>query len=211
MEWLKPNFSFILGSGFSRALHSAMPVTSHLGEEVSEMEAIKEAGLSSLGKYDVEALLSYCFSFYPWFSESEYHSRRSLFSNLVEKIRRIIVESESNFIVKNTPEYISNLFEFWKERKIIISTFNYDTIFEKIAMKAESDKKSYNDLYKLPMQDVFDRFSGGMFGGGPPNTKQSTLAKLHGSINWYYDGSFDDQSGQIFLGPASLDKQNLFF
>lgn len=89
------------------------------------------------------------------------------------------------------PPWLSDLIQYWHDARSTVLSFNYDTLIEK-AYTASSlfhdtsiDTFAHQDLYAVFVEPIISRSSA--FGQW---TEHSTfrLAKLHGSINWYYSG-----------------------
>jgi hypothetical protein len=143
-----------------------------------------------------------------------------------------------NGLPSDLPEVARKLFEFWKNQKSVILTFNYDTIVENGL--SQSQKAYWTAYWKLPTKLVAQRGEQppiGFFGdvdsdeflrslAEPAN--YPTVLKLHGSYNWLIpDGSvgadeiyyfrhhssegqgFRSAGLRPFIVPPSVDKSSL--
>ncbi len=199
-SWLQPNIVFILGSGFSRAFHDSMPLTSGLHSylDPTTRTMIEDEGYTNILE-DFESLFSMCFSDYPWLIPEEKFRLRALYYRLSARIARGLYDTMSSLPI-TAPSHMTNLASFWEDRRSYVITFNYDTIVERL-LPPRPDRDD-NDLWKLTMRGLDHRFSGGLIGGGPPRQDGPTLIKLHGSINWWHSGDFEDHSEEIYYGDA---------
>lgn len=184
---------FILGAGFSRWIYKRMPLMGDLANSIPNEIAdkiIKTNLISIYSRKDIEYLLSYLHSNYPWKSEEEKYSNLSLYSELIQYIVNTIDKSSRRAIEYINNKYIRRLVSYWQKSPTWILTFNYDLLVEEILSEYYGNIDWYN-YWDLPLVDISKRtnIEEGMYlnGGTAENAKRPKilLTKLHGSINWY--------------------------
>lgn len=71
-----------------------------------------------------------------------------------------------------------------------------------------NNKITEGQLYQCQLVHLASRTGSGLFADSFEETKTAKLYKLHGSINWYYTGTFDTASEPIYYSPAGENAPN---
>jgi hypothetical protein len=234
---------FLLGAGFSKWFHPSMPLLKDLTDlilnEPTLADRIDKLGLMPVCKSaaGIEALLSHTSIAYPWKSQAEVFEELALYELAVYQIADYL-NKLMYVLPADLPDAARRIFEFWKEHRSVVLTFNYDTIVENGLSKLQ--QASWSVYWRLPAKLIAQRGEQHPFGvlGGledevilrslaePDN--YPTILKLHGSHNWLIpDGSVgaDEiyyyrrhiEAGQSFrltglkpfIIPPSVDKSTL--
>lgn len=207
------NDCFVLGSGFSKAIGQEMPTISDLTNEVKH--SVSQELLDRLGKFkdeNIESILSFLLSDFPWQNDVEHYQHLSDFEFLSGRVSHLIKQSRMELLRKvnrgrkELDDWIKDLFSIWHEQQLNVITLNYDTCVERIFItkfdehfEDDSSPRS-DDLYNLPLTPAFQRQAGVW---GSTEKKTFTYLKLHGSTNWFYSG-LDEFSGE----PIYTTKSN---
>ncbi|GHT83187.1 hypothetical protein FACS1894125_6650 [Actinomycetota bacterium] len=194
--------TYILGAGFSKALHSSMPITDELGNSV--IQGLRDSNQISDESYIPKAFDN-SLNFEQWFSwlairqpyedSAMWSKKQELFFKVRKAIWAQIYNSQKTY----TPnEDYKVFFEDIRDSKANILTFNYDTIFE----------DSYNSN-AVEGDEVFDLTpyitdNPGLSINPNELTSEPFLYKLHGSVNWLKIP--DDR-----LGVSLVEKDVKFF
>lgn len=211
---------FILGAGFSKAVHDNMPLIADLDKAIQE-KFVENPLFSSdrLSRFiqngNFEILLSYLGADAPWKTPGETWSDKSLFHSIAEEIATEIIEQETASINPTSiPLWLQKLVIYFDWFRTPVITFNYDTIVERAAWLPKDfsgDKRSFassinaSHLYLPIMQDI--RVSNPKARiGNPLGRTTFNLIKLHGSINWFYSGTDAFPGEQVFF--AETQKNN---
>ena len=146
----------ITGSGFSNAISREisskkdleMPLLSDLTKitlekfaESPEFKNLKEyvSDLAArLGKSlggNFEYLLSYLYQSHPWKSEEIANLDYSIFLKLSKCLSELFSDIQSKYS-SNSPKWLDTLLQFIHTKRVPVITFNYDTLFERFAVKA---------------------------------------------------------------------------
>lgn len=191
---------FLLGAGFSKGLHPAMPIMSELVAKLDVPEFLPESVQT-----DIEQTLSYLWTNYPWNSERNHYRNRHHFISLLEQIHHAIVSAEyrawssivdgRNDSLVGPPVYpVQAMALGWRHYNQMIwqagfagllcntneysmVTTNYDTLFERLAIM----NRSIQLLYPPPLQ----RLSGAW--------DQTVPIQLTNSLGLPYQSSFVGQ------------------
>ena len=184
---------FILGSGFSKAIHTAMPTLDELSREViarlRELPYPIETPLSELDE-NIELWITYLSQRQPWLSDSENDYNGAFARRIREKIFDAIEDYTSVASEDTPPPWLAQLIRSWHHERATVVTLNYDTLIERAAKETQISEKENRILsahiYPPYFADVQARSGGSLWGEG--SLKTFSLLKLHGSINWYYSG-----------------------
>lgn len=183
--------TFILGSGFSKAIHDRMPTLRELSRSVRERFG---GGWDPRWGKDlernVELLLTYLGSNHPWENPSERHFHRGAFFQVRDLVVDLIEEAQS-YVVKSMsepPAWLWDLIDYWHETRPRVITFNYDVLVE-LAYSKLRDKPGLRSpfwLYPAAITPAALRMAGAY--GQPGREETFTLLKPHGSLSWYFSG-----------------------
>ncbi len=136
---------FILGSGFSRAIHEDMPLLNDLTKLVAK-KIEKENGIfrniyerymknRNIGNF--EEILTYLYQDFPWKSEEEKHLLYSLYIRLAKIVTEVIEEKQDTSVEKEllAKEYIKKFLNYLNDTKANVISLNYDTLLETLSVK----------------------------------------------------------------------------
>ena len=194
---------FFLGAGFSKAIDNSYPLMSQLTDNiVSEIAKSSVAEhyreIAPLIKKDIEALLTYLSTDFPWKTDTKKYANRALYEEIIklisEQFSELAKESVQNqntsTIGENLAEYVGTHLE---ECNFI--TLNYDLLLETTLLtklKTINSEIGFADFYKYPMAWIGSRNYTGAFGftSYERENKPSvpSILKLHGSANWFWAG-----------------------
>ena len=199
---------FILGAGFSKAIHSKMPTLKELSHEVinrlHRLDFTIPTPLNEMEK-NIELWITYLSQRQPWLTEYDNDYNRSLAGRIRNLIFEVIDERTSLASKSITPAWLSELIETWHHKQATVISLNYDTLIERTAKNVRvSDKVKRilaKQMYPPYFADVQARSGVGLWGEGKIDT--FLFLKLHGSINWYYSGR-DDFWGETILYSEDL-------
>lgn len=205
--------AFLLGAGFSRAISPVMPTTNELGNHVitqqKSIHASKTTSHSSIcdglscdwpvlprefPDIDFEGWLSELGEPQPYLFGPENDRRRALFDELAGLIRlQVNFAEEHATLGRRPPQWLVDLILYCHSDRAVAVTLNYDTLIEatfdglRLPDPKQGGAHPITHLQVgpsvIPNWDV-------MYGGlrlQPADTLQ--LVKLHGSTNWFWDGS----------------------
>jgi len=193
---------YVLGSGFSKEINSAMPVLADLTPHVEAMIASAPApprlGPADFGN-DVERWLSHLASPPPWISPAESLRDRATFLDASKMLAAVIESAQIKALNLQPPDWLTTLVKYWRRFEESVITFNYDVLVERAYMHTctteGDDTRFAADLYAIPLAPLATRGSS-IIGGG--RTQSFKLLKLHGSTNWYYSGPGAGLSDTIY-------------
>ena len=194
------NEVFVLGSGFSKWLFEEMPLVKDLAEAVRSDDALVKDIHSRdcerlLNKGDIEGLMTFLSSSYPWKTQKDILADTMLFGDLVGFISGRIELAERRYSPKDKPEglFLANQI---MSRRLAVLTFNYDTILEQL-LSCKHAIYNWLSFWKLPLRNVDERASQDIrpiFDGGSAQMEEyidpnlvPDIIKLHGSKNWLHD------------------------
>ena len=138
---------YVLGAGFSRALHRQMPLVSELSQVVSGFStsypsSLTTSGLDSvIGKLilrNFEEALSYLAQDKPWLDDSDNKKDEVRLLELTRNIRFAIARYQSEArraIMSGECDWINPLIAHWHANRSTVITLNYDTLVEEIVEK----------------------------------------------------------------------------
>lgn len=153
-----PKEVFILGSGFSKAVFSRMPLLNDLSMEVARQlsnekpiwkrvyDELVKFGRSSYGDrkaiepINFEELLTFLYQDFPWKSEEDAHLSRSLYLRVVEIATEVIKKYQRRPAIdkRYVPDSrdVLDIVDYWHYNQSKVITLNYDTILEHLAMRS---------------------------------------------------------------------------
>lgn len=195
---------FFLGAGFSKAVNDNYPLMDDLTEKVLsrlEKESVREHlnEIPPQVKQNIESLLTYLSTDFPWKTETTKYANLALYSSIIKILSDIFVEYAHQ---EHSPSQISTIGANFAKGVLYNSssynfiTLNYDVLLEELLLsvrKQQSPREfvSYPDVYPYPIEWIGNRkTSSGRFWGiekksYPPRPK---ILKLHGSANWFWAG-----------------------
>lgn len=142
---MERNEVFILGSGFSRAIHKNMPLLNDLTNLVTEkiekedgiFESIYKDYLKNRNIGNFEEILTYLYQDFPWKSEEEKHLLYSLYTRLAKIVTEVIKEKQETFAKEEllAKEHIKKLLNYLNVTKANVISLNYDTLLEDLSVK----------------------------------------------------------------------------
>ena len=195
--------AYLLGAGFSKAMHSAMPTLKELGPQI--IAELKRDGHlrpddEPLAPFagDVEAWLSHLSTSEPWNTEDADLENQALFVKASRVINKVITTSTPDWgqLAEDSRDVLTRLAHHWSLHRSPILTFNYDLIVEQAIQErirelpaypgASGDKDRLIDYYALTL--TFRRVFTPFFSASKATDDIPTLYKLHGSVNWLYSG-----------------------
>lgn len=193
---------FFLGAGFSKAIDNSYPLMNQLTRDIetkiSKLSVVKHYNeIAEPIKQDVEALLTYLSTNFPWKSDTTKYSNRSLYEEIIKLIskqfsdlaKQSISQPITNEVSENLANFVCN---HLNECNFI--TLNYDLLLENILLRKLKNINSsinFEDLYKYPMMWIGNRSTHkASWGNYAEGTKPivPALLKLHGSANWFWAG-----------------------
>lgn len=194
---------FILGAGFSKAIHDAMPVMDELGQQVRERSAKNPKHRYQMDKWgnNVELWMTDMMHDRPWLSQDTVYSYKAMGFWARRTIGEIIWKRTQEAAPSSFPAWLKLLTQAWHERKSVVITLNYDTLVEQAVGHYLPDIHTVN-LYPPYFTNIVTRRGNALY-GGPGGQKTFQLLKLHGSVNWYYSGQEDFYGETIFYSDVS--------
>ncbi|HEU0129679.1 MAG TPA: hypothetical protein VFQ85_01645 [Mycobacteriales bacterium] len=192
------NDVYVLGAGFSKAVHDAMPVLRELGGDVLDrLGDRRPASFENLPVEDFERWLSYLADEQPWLPEYQNARNRADFLHVATTLRDVLDERTRR--ARETPpcDWLLSLVRYWHRERATVITFNYDVLVEAAYLASVVVRSAYggsdnyvdqSQLYPIPFTPINARY-GAALGSGPVDTLR--LLKLHGSLNWLYSGRSD--------------------
>ncbi len=184
---------FILGAGFSKAIHGSMPLLEELSTKISSVEKLPPP-LATLGN-DVELWLTYLSQPQPWLKEFHNLENRALFLRIGQRIGETLEASTSAAVCEDGPDWLHQLVTWWHKNRSAVITLNYDTLVERAALKAGIDPE---EVYPVRLTDIRRAST---FGADPESSFR--LFKLHGSVNWYYSGAASFHGEVLYYGRVT--------
>ncbi len=182
--------AFLLGAGFSKAIHRKMPTMDKLFKKLEPLVGVDNGISAEAYEYasrfaKVETLLSYYAVPNPSDDYIEVLRKRIVTARLEQKIGSILQCLERH-MDRLSPSACAKLGQKlvgkWMEQDSHVLTANYDTLVEQLA--GALDDTQVSALYPIPVVP-----SPAITGHNPYGTitysKALTLYKLHGSVSWY--------------------------
>jgi len=217
-----PNFDrcaqdvFVLGAGFSKAIHSGMPLLSELAELLGEaLPPHSLAEVPFLSK-DFELGLTYLAEGHPGLSEPRRLRNRALLIEITQHLTEILVAHCDAATSSSKCPWLLPFAHFLHERRSVVITLNYDTLLEWALSRIIIGGGGYLDIRSVLGIEL--QSSAGQL--GVFETPTALLLKLHGSTNWYYSGSesyygepiYDRRlPGRVPLILPPVASKNLYF
>lgn len=191
---------YLLGSGFSKAIHPEMPTLTELSEIVCEKfkDELNEFPLSKY-KDNFEELLTYLYTEHPWKNISTVHRDKALYYEVSSYIREIISDKQFGYSNGDNTEVITKLINKWNIDNDFIISFNYDTLVESYLnemRKIYSNSNQLISIWRIPVVNFKNRI--GKETRGDYIVRSPSLVKLHGSINWYIYGDITNNYSEIY-------------
>ena len=188
------NDVFVLGAGFSKAIHTDMPLLGGLGTEV-----LKRLGVSRplhvpdrLDLGDFEGWLSVLADEQPWRTEAENLEARATYLKITGIMRTVLLERVRQARLAPCPDWLLRIVSRWHRDEAAVITLNYDPLVEAAFAEAArlaggewTNDTSHAQVYPKPMTPTAS-VRGAVFGATQVRTLK--LLKLHGSLNWLYSG-----------------------
>jgi hypothetical protein len=195
---------FLLGAGFSKAVHSSMPDLKELSSKVRER--CENRGnklpppLPDL-ENNIELWLTYLSQSQPWLTEYYNLQNRALFLHMTEIIRQVLNETTREAVAQDCPEWLYSLIKWWHKNTSSVITFNYDTLIERVVLNALKDVGiGTQDIYPVSFTNIMSRRFPIV---GDTQKDSFRLFKLHGSVNWYYSGAPSFHGEVLYYGSIS--------
>ena len=185
---------FILGAGFSKAIHSEMPTLEELTKSIAQrLKKDKPSTLQSLEHLDrnIELWMTYLSQRQPWLTENENDANNALAGRIRKYIgEEIVTQSALASREPNVPRWLLQIIKAWHHNQATVITLNYDTLVERAAKSVGIGAEIFAaHMYPPYFSNIQERFGGGLLGEGSSPT--FSFLKLHGSINWHYSGRDD--------------------
>ena len=198
------NKVFFLGAGFSKAISSGYPLMAELTQQVLtrlEKESLQKHldEIPPQVKQNIESLLTYLSTDFPWKTDTTKYANLALYSSIVKILSDIFVEyAYQERSSTSSPRIGEQLARgvLYNSLSYNFITLNYDVLLEQILLttnrlQAPTKRVTYQDFYSYPIEWIGNRkTSSGSFWGRekrlyPPMPK---ILKLHGSANWFWAG-----------------------
>lgn len=205
---------FFLGSGFSKAINSKFPTLRELSEEILGEDFSKitdKYNISTFpksGKDNIEILLSYLSSPFPWKTKEQELKDKALYVYIVNRIKNIFYNLSMQEGANTNPNYknFEFLWQYIMTKGSPIITLNYDLICEiylslavKYNPRLNGYVKSYSDYANFYRGQIVDVETTTELLDAVEYMPE--IIKLHGSCNWYYSG--DDLYSKIYFANTS--------
>jgi hypothetical protein len=202
VEQRSPDEAFILGAGFSHAVHQPMPTLLAVGRALREHllaserdtaivdnRAYKVLKQGRIPSGNVEMWLSSLAERQPFMTETKTALNQALFQELGQELRRLVEASQQGFWPE-APAWLHRLLRLWHRRTVTVVTFNYDTIVEEAMFNLDAPHDD-GDIVSAMLTHLPRPAVTGLGGIVPVRTFR--LLKLHGSLDWYWNP--EDRSG----------------
>ncbi|ADB31256.1 hypothetical protein Kfla_2177 [Kribbella flavida DSM 17836] len=158
-----------------------------LGEAVVDRLGLSRTDPLQRFQGDVERWMSHLATDQPWLTDSENLHNRALFIEASEAVRDCIEAAETLATQFDPPEWLLRLVLHWSYYRCPIITFNYDLLIER-AVRHLRLCATLGDLYGISITSRHPPGTALAFSAGRPAKDLLTLYKLHGSVNWLYNG-----------------------
>lgn len=198
---------FLLGAGFSKAIHNGMPTMDELGDEVlknlKKLDVSIPPELHNLGN-NIELCMTYLSRSQPWLKKHENNYNQSVADRIRQQRKEIINDRTSEAAKCNAPDWLNDLIRSWHKQHATLITLNYDTLIERAARELQVtdsiNRILAQQMYPPYFSNIASRSGVGLFGGEKIST--FSYLKLHGSVNWYYSGRDDFYGETIFFADV---------
>ncbi len=193
--------TFIVGAGFSKAVHSGMPTLHELGTDVLRALDLPADHLRPFGE-NLEEWLSYLAGDQPFLRDEDNLRHRALFLEVAEAIYKSMKDRELRAIRGGQPQtWLLRLVRAWAAETATVITFNYDELIER-AITHQSLVSHWADLYAIPLSQRWPAGSSGFLSANPPPGPVPRIMKLHGSLGWRYGGVVAPVTEELFLSSG---------
>jgi len=211
---------FILGSGFSRAIHNDMPllngltklVVEKIEQEDSISKNIYEEYIKNRNIGNFEEIITYLYQDFPWKSEEEKHLLYSLYIRLAKIVTEVIKEKQETSVKKEllAKEYIKKFLNYLNDTKANVISLNYDTLLEDLSVAelkpiiyTESKREGRNFEY---LQEI--RYSKDI---DEKHTSEENKVKIKSNgkravVIYFYNYDVDEQNFKSAIANFSDDK-----
>lgn len=190
---------FFLGAGFSKAIDNDYPLMKQLTHDVKDRIAkssVKKhyGEIAKSIKGDIESLLTYLSTDYPWKTDTTRYSNRSLYEEIIKIISQQFSDLARSSVHQNNFENIGfKLIEYvcTHTNECNFITLNYDILLENLlcsyypCIKFKSE--IFGNIYQYPMSNICSR-NGRILIEEEFKGQLPTIIKLHGSVNWFWAG-----------------------
>lgn len=152
---------YFVGAGFSKALCSAYPVLTELSKSVTQNFCARYASGAIREHYnqlpatvvdDIEQLLSYLFSDWPWKSSVERDLDSALYKALTFEISKCL----SAIATESLSEHYQHLVNFLARKNNQVVSLNYDGLLESLYLEYALPKGEDFSGLRLYVEDIFD-------------------------------------------------------
>jgi hypothetical protein len=199
---------FILGAGFSKAIHESMPLLKELSVPV--LDRLRTNGIDAstvpFVNENIELAMTFLAERHAWLSEAEYLRNRALSLDMTAAIAQEL-SARTQIVLRSLPTCpapLLRLVHWWHKRQAVIISFNYDTVVERAFNCIEAADGAVFEDHLMP-PSLFAPTA--MLGSGTIG-QTASLLKLHGSLNWFYSGRpsyFGEQIYHINTGGWSAE------
>ena len=193
---------FFLGAGFSKAINPAYPLmnelcTDILGQlelETDTISAHYKTEIPENIKNNIEHLLTYLSTDFPWKQENNY-TDRALYERISRMIGQHFQQLDKNGEHSNNDLFNRLIAGFLENPHCDIITLNYDVLIERAMEKyVKNNGQPYlpwERLYPYPLSWIGSRTIPdiGTWRGTSFTQRLPSIIKLHGSVNWYHAGA----------------------
>ena len=197
---------FILGAGFSKAIHDSMPTMAELSSAVlknREKVGVPVAALARLGD-NIERWMTYLSQSQPWLKTPENDRNKAFAGQLREQIKEVIDDRTRSAARSDSPDWLKCLIRSWHERRATVITLNYDTLIERASRELPIVDKIMRilagEMYPPYFANIQSRSGAAVW--GKETTDTFLYLKLHGSTNWYYSGRDNFYGETIFYSDV---------
>ena len=167
--------TYILGTGFSKAINDCLPTLQGLSSHVSRV--LKDRGLPvDLTPFNdnIEQWLSFVAVDQPWLNVAENYRNRALFYDAADVIYEYVVAQERLARSTHMPSWLMRLASMWSQQEATIITFNYDLFVERAlteyaASRDMSESPFWTYMYPIPLMVGAARSGFGIFAPEPPS------------------------------------------
>jgi hypothetical protein len=192
---------FILGSGFSKAVHDRMPTMRELSAAVVDHLAANglpmPPGHGTPVAADFERWLSYLVDSPPWLKPGSQERNHASFPEISAAVADTLNAVQIHAVTGPPPPWLPTLVRHWQDTDATVITFNYDLLVELAWLDLYgSPSAPWTHLYAVPVSPAAVRTTGVL--GGSRAVGGMRLLKLHGSLNWFYSGPGSHSGDTIY-------------
>jgi hypothetical protein len=189
---------FVLGAGFSHAIHRRMPTLGQLREPLNEF--LGQARGFADARYprldNVELFLSALAEPQPHLSDSDNMRNAALFFDVAEWLSGYIHACQNYALSEAMPDWLEHLIEAWHVRRSTV-----ECAVGSLALTDRNGRAIHSeDVYATPI-GVGTRLGVGLF-NIYQRRETFKLCKLHGSLSWLRDHPTDEPwDAQVWRTP----------